>query len=85
MNNTLQAEYAQKLTTPEQAVKAIHSGDWVDYGWAASTVHDLDIALAARAEELTDVKVRGGILLEMPAIFQVPDAGKHFSWFSWHM
>ena len=26
-----QALYQQKLTTPEQAVKAVKSGDWVDY------------------------------------------------------
>jgi len=26
-------EYKQKLTTPENAVKAVKSGDWVDYGF----------------------------------------------------
>ena len=27
-----QAMYQQKLTTAAQAVKAVKSGDWVDYG-----------------------------------------------------
>ena len=25
--------YQEKLTTPENAVKVVQSGDWVDYGW----------------------------------------------------
>ena len=25
--------YRQKLTTADEAVKVIKSGDWVDYGW----------------------------------------------------
>ena len=31
-----QALYQQKLTTAEQAVKAVQSGDWVDYGWCTN-------------------------------------------------
>ena len=25
--------YQQKLTTADEAVKVVKSGDWVDYGW----------------------------------------------------
>ena len=28
-----QEVYKQKLTTADEAVKAVKSGDWVDYGW----------------------------------------------------
>ena len=28
-------EYQKKLTTPQQAVQCIQSGDWVDYGVCA--------------------------------------------------
>ncbi len=80
-----QAEYKKKLTTAAEAVKVVKSGDWVDYGWTTGTPDALDKALAARTDELTDVKVRGGILLEMPAIFEREDAGEHFCWNSWHM
>ena len=55
-----QALYQQKLTTADQAVKVIKSGDWVDYGWCTNHPVALDKALAARKDELHDVKVRGG-------------------------
>lgn len=56
-------EYRSKLTTAEEAVKAVKSGDWVDYGWCTATALELDKALAKRAGELEDVKLRGGILM----------------------
>ena len=79
-----QALYQQKLTTPEQAVKAVKSGDWVDYGWCTNHPAALDKALAARKDELTDVKVRGGVTMWMPEIAKADDAGDHFTWNSWH-
>lgn len=82
---TYQEKYRQKLTTPDEAVKAVKSGDWVDYGWCVGTPDVLDKALAKRAEELTDVNFRGGILTHRPAIADVPDAAKRFTWNSWHM
>ncbi|MDY4784264.1 butyryl-CoA:acetate CoA-transferase [Pygmaiobacter massiliensis] len=78
-------EYKQKLTTAEEAVKVVKSGDWVDFGWCAGTPNALDKALAARYEELEDVKLRGGVLLRALDIFGVPDVAKHFTWNSWHM
>lgn len=79
-----QALYQQKLTTPEQAVKVVKSGDWVDYGWCTNHPVALDRALAARKDELTDVKVRGGVTMWMPEIAKAEDAGDHFTWNSWH-
>ncbi len=79
-----QALYQQKLTTPEQAVKAVKSGDWVDYGWCTNHPVALDRALAARKDELRDVKVRGGVTMWMPEIAKADDAGDHFTWNSWH-
>src|SRR5699024_1905488 len=80
-----QEEYRQKLTTAEEAVKVVKSGDWVDYGWCTNTAEVLDQALAGRMGELHDVKVRGGILLHMPAIAQIENPAEHFTWNSWHM
>jgi len=79
-----QAMYQQKLTTPENAVKAVKSGDWVDYGWCTNHPVALDKALAARKDDLTDVKVRGGVTMWMPEIAKADDAGDHFTWHSWH-
>ena len=79
-----QALYQQKLTTAAQAVKAVKSGDWVDYGWCTNHPVALDKALADRKDELTDVKVRGGVTMWMPEIAKADDAGEHFTWNSWH-
>ncbi len=57
----------------------------MDYAWCVGTPRALDEALARRSEELTDVKVRGGILTRRPAIFDVPNVAEHFTWNSWHM
>lgn len=41
-------DYQAKFVAPEQAVKAVQSGDWVDYGFGAGFPELLDKALAAR-------------------------------------
>lgn len=77
--------YRQKLTTAEEAVKVVKSGDWVDYGWCTGTAYALDKALAARMGELEDINFRGGITMWQPAVFQIPDMEKKITWNSWHM
>ena len=54
-------EYRQKLRTPEEAVKLVKSGDWVDYGTNVCFPTLLDEALAKRRDELFDVKIRGNL------------------------
>ena len=46
-------DYQAIFVTPEQAVKAVQSGDWVDYGFGAGFPELLDKALAARASRLS--------------------------------
>lgn len=77
--------YRQKLRTADEAVKVIKSGDWVDYGFCAIHPRVLDEALARRAPELEDVKVRGGISLWKPAIFDIEDPADHIIFNSHHM
>lgn len=77
--------YSQKLTTAEEAVNVIKTGDWVDYGWCTGHPVALDKALAARMPYLEDIKIRGGIALWRPEIFNVENAKEHFCWNSWHM
>ena len=55
--------YAGKFVSAETAVKAVQPGDWVDYGFGAGFPELLDRALAARRDELTDVKIRGGLVI----------------------
>lgn len=80
-------EYAKKLTTPEEAVKIVKSGDWVDYGWCANHPRVLDKALAERMIKepgLTDLKFRGGVALWMPEVAKIPNAKEQMCWNSWH-
>ena len=76
--------YRSKLTTADEAVKVIKSGDWVDYGFCTVHPRVLDEALARRAPELEDVKVRGGIALWKPAIFDIEDPVRHIIYNSHH-
>ena len=80
-----QKEYQAQLRAPEEAVQVVKSGDWIDYGWCTCAPEALDRALAARYQELYDVKVRGAVLMSRPAILSVPDTAEHFIWNSWHM
>ena len=78
------SEYRQKLRTPEEAVRCVKSGDWVDYGSNNSYPALLDAALAARRDELRGVKVRGNL---MPGPVQVADCDpemEHFVYHTWH-
>lgn len=77
--------YSQKLTTAEEAVKSVKSGDWVDFGWSVTTPVALDVAMAKRLPELTDIKFRGGILCWEPEIFKIDNPAEHMTWNSWHM
>lgn len=76
--------YKQKLMSTEDAVRVVKSGDWVDYGWAVTAPVALDLALSKRIQELDDIKLRGGILVQIPEVFKVDTQGKHVSWHTWH-
>lgn len=77
--------YQEKLTTAEDAVKAVKDGDWVDYGWCTGTPVLLDAAMAKRLPELHDINFRGGILMWEPEIFKIENPAEHMTWNSWHM
>lgn len=80
-----EALYKSKLTSATEAAKTVKSGDWVDYGWTATTPVSVDAELAKRLSGLTDVKFCGGILMWQPEIFKIENPAEHFSWNSWHM
>ena len=78
-------EYKQKLVSAAQAAAVIQDGDWVDYGWCATTNVAVDRELAKRMPEMHDVKIYGGILMHVPEIFKIENPQEHFIWNSWHM
>lgn len=77
-------DYKAKLTTAEEAVKCIKSGDWVDYGSNNSLPYALDAALASRKEELHGVKVRGNLLPGPLQIVECDPTLDHFVYNTWH-
>lgn len=78
--------YRQKCVTPETAAKAVHSGDWVDYGFGAGFPELMDKALAGRREELSDVKIRGGLVIRPRVeVVECDPEQKAFRYYSWHL
>ena len=79
-------EYREKFVTPEVAAKAVKSGDWVDYGFGAGFPELMDKALAARKDELSDVKIRGGLVIRPRIeVVEADPEQKAFRYFSWHI
>lgn len=84
MNSKYLEEYRQKLRTPAEAVKAVKSGDWVDYAVALGFPVLLDAALAKRRDELTDVKIRGNLMFGPLRTVECDQTREHFFYNSWH-
>lgn len=82
--NSIIEEYQKKLTTPEKAVSVVKSGDWVDYGSFTGQPVVLDKALAARKDELEDVKIRAVTAVRMPEVVKVDPEARHFVYNNWH-
>lgn len=78
------AQYREKLCTPEQAVQAVKSGDWVDYTVALGFPALLDAALANRRDELKDVKIRGNLIFGPLKTVECDPEREHFYYNSWH-
>ena len=78
------SEYMSKLRTPEEAVKTVKSGDWIDYTTALGFPALLDRALAKRKEELTDVKIRGNLIFGPVECAECDPTQEHFTYHSWH-
>ena len=77
------ALYREKIRTPEEAVKLVKDGDWVDYSQTCSFPQALDRALAARSGELRDVKIRNAISM-LPVATVENDPGHSFTYNLWH-
>lgn len=78
-------QYKEKLKTPEEAVKAVKDGDWVDYTVTNTFPPLLDAALAKRKDELNDIKIRGNNLLGPIMCAECDPERETFTYNSWHM
>lgn len=77
-------EYRSKLRTPDEAVKAVKSGDWVDYTSNVCFPALLDKALSHRRNELRDVKIRGNLIFQTLHTVESDPTRDHFIYNSWH-
>ena len=77
-------EYRSKLRTPDEAVRIIKSGDWIDYSTNLGFPELLDAALAKRKDELKDVKVRGNLIMKPLRTVEADPEREHFIYNSWH-
>lgn len=77
-------EYKRKLKTPEEAVKLVKDGDWVDYSVGIGFPVLLDAALAKRKDELRDIKIRGSLAMQPIQVVEQDRERKTFTYNSWH-
>ncbi len=84
MKKSFTEEYNSKLTSADEAVKIINSGDQLFYGEFTMFPEALDEALAKRTEEVWDVHVRGICYTKVPKIVLADPAQEHFVLEDWH-
>jgi acyl-CoA hydrolase len=73
-----------EMISPEHAASFVKSGMWLDYGATHCQPDVFDKALAARRDELEDVKIRSCLTMRPRAVIEEDPEGKHFHMFSWH-
>ena len=74
-------EYNRKLVSAEEAVRVVKSGDIVDYGFFNGKPVQCDLALAARKDELKDVKVYSAVTLPpVPEVAKLRDSFTYHDW-----
>lgn len=77
-------EYKRKLKTPEEAVKLVKDGDWVDYSVGIGFPVLLNAALAKRKDELRDIKIRGSLAMQPIQAVEQDRERRTFTYNSWH-
>lgn len=75
-------EYTAKLRTPDEAVKAVKSGDWIFMSHFGMFPQLLDEALAKRAGEVSDVELRAVCAAIPPKICKADPEMKSFIYHS---
>ena len=80
----------RKAATPAKRISAteaaslVKSGMWLDYAAINAQPEVFDKALAARMNELRDVKVRACLSVRPLAFAEADPEAKHFQLFNWH-
>lgn len=80
----LHTKYKEKLVSAQDAVKIVKSGDMVQYNSYNGIPPSLDLALAARKEELRDVIINTSIALYPLHTISADPSQEHFIYDNWH-
>ncbi len=78
------ASIPAETVSAEQAASLVRSGMWIDYGVGLGQPEVFDRALAARRDELGNVKFRSCLTMRPRAVAECDPEGKSFYFFSWH-
>ncbi|HHW61465.1 MAG TPA: butyryl-CoA:acetate CoA-transferase [Syntrophomonadaceae bacterium] len=78
MSKSVWDEYKSKLTTADEAVKIVKSGDHVGYGECAYPTRELDKALARRKDELRDIYIMAGNVFHYLETVKADPTQEHF-------
>lgn len=78
------AAQAARRITPAQAAGLVQSGMWIDYGAVLCQPDEFDRALAARRDELLNVKIRTCLSTRPRAVLEDDPEGNHFYALSLH-
>src|ERR1700690_1258261 len=78
------AKAAARRISAAEAASLGKPGMWLDYGVPLNQPDTFDKALAARAAELSNVKIRSCLTLKPRAFLEADPEAKHFHSFSWH-
>jgi len=70
--------------TADHAASFVKSGMWLDYGASHCQPDVFDSSLAARKDDLENVKIRSCLSMRPRAVIENDPEGKHFHMFSWH-
>jgi len=75
---------AAESISADDAARFVKSGMWLDYGTSLCQPDVFDRALAARIDELTNVKIRHCLTMRPRAVFDADPDGHHVYSFSLH-
>ena len=73
-----------RTISSQEAASLVESNMWLDYGTSLCQPDVFDQALAARKDELSNVKIRSCLSMKPRAVLEADPEGEHFHWFSWH-
>lgn len=85
MARDLNAMYKEKLCSAQEAVKTVKSGDWLDYANFNGKPVECDKALAARKDELSDIKIFSAVCVPpVPEVVLKDPQGEVFTYNDYH-